>query len=248
MAIGRIGADDHHHVGMLDGIEVLRAGRGAERAGQAVTGRGMADARAGVDVVVAEASADQLLHHEDFFVGAARRRDAADGIAAVLRLNSLEPRGGEIERLIPRHFAPGIADVFADHRIEDAFLVVGVTPGETSLDAGVAAIGLAVLVRHHADDFLAAHFRLEGAADAAIGAGCHHGMLGLADLDHRFFGERRGRAGLHAGAAGYALGTEKTLAHAWRDPAVQAAPGNRQREGALHFLAGAHAARADDAL
>ena len=124
----------------------------------------------------------------------------------------------------------------------------GVTPGEAALDAGMAAIGLAVLVRHHAHDFLAAHFRLEGAADAAIGAGRHHGMLGLADLDHGFFGQRRGRAGLHAGAAGDAFGAQKTLAHAGRDPALEPAPGNGQCEGALHFLAGAYAARADDAF
>ena len=124
----------------------------------------------------------------------------------------------------------------------------GVTPGKAALDAGMAAIGLAVLVGNHAHDFLAAHFRLEGAADAAIGAGGHRGMFGLADLDHGFFGQRRGRAGLHAGAAGHAFGVQETLAHAGRDPAVEAAARNRQREGALHFLAGAHAARADDAF
>ena len=136
----------------------------------------------------------------------------------------------------------------ADHRLEDAFLVGGVAPGEAALDAGMAAIGLAVLVRHHAHDFLAAHFRLEGAADAAIGAGRDHRMLGLADLDDGFFRQRRGRAGLHAGAAGDAFGAEKTFAHAGRDAAVEAAAGDRQREGALHFLAGADAARADDAF
>ena len=32
MTIGRIGADDHDHVGLIDGVEILRAGRGAERA------------------------------------------------------------------------------------------------------------------------------------------------------------------------------------------------------------------------
>ena len=126
--------------------------------------------------------------------------------------------------------------------------MVGVAPGEAALDAGMAAIGLAVLVRHHPHHFLAAHLRLEGAADAAIGAGGHHRMLGLADLDHGFFGQRRGRASLHAGAAGHAFGTEEAFAHPRRDPAVETAAGNGQREGALHFLAGAHAARADDAF
>ena len=52
--------------------EVPKVGR------QAIAGRRMADAGAGIDIVVAEAGADQLLHQIGFFVGAARRGDAAD--------------------------------------------------------------------------------------------------------------------------------------------------------------------------
>src|SRR3984885_3979434 len=208
----------------------------------------MADAGTGIDVVVAEAGADQLLYQIGFFVGASRRRNPANGVAAVFGLDALEFGSRVVERLIPRHFAPWVGDLVADHRVEDALLVVGVTPGEAALDAGMAAIGLTILVGHHAYDFLAAHLRLEGAADAAIGAGGHGRMLRLADFDHGFFRQRRGRAGLHAGAAGHAFGAEKTLAHAGRHPAVKTAARNRQREGALHFLAGAHTARADDAF
>ena len=50
----------------------------------------MANARAGVDIIVAEAGADELLHQIGFFVGAARRGDAADGVAAIFRLDALE--------------------------------------------------------------------------------------------------------------------------------------------------------------
>src|SRR6185312_16467513 len=94
----------------------------------------------------------------------------------------------------------------------------------------------------------AAHFRLEGAADAAIGAGGNDRMFGLADLDHGVFRQRRGRAGLHAGAAGDAFGTQEAFLHARRDAAVETTAGDRQREGALYFLAGADAARAHDAF
>ena len=83
MGVGRIGADDHHDVGLLDRVEILRAGRGAEGRAQAVAGRRMADAGAGIDIVVAEAGADQLLHQKGLFIGAARRGDAADRVAAV---------------------------------------------------------------------------------------------------------------------------------------------------------------------
>ena len=124
----------------------------------------------------------------------------------------------------------------------------GVAVGEAALDAGVAAVGLAVFPGHHAHDFFAAHFSLERAANAAIGAGRDGGMLGLADFDQRFFGERRGRAGLHAGAARDAFRIQELFVHAGRNAAVEATAGNRQRERALNFFAGADAAIADDAL
>ncbi len=124
----------------------------------------------------------------------------------------------------------------------------GITPREAALDAGMSAVGLAVLVRHHAHDFLAAHFGLEGTADAAVSAGRHHRMLGLADFDYGFFSKRRGWTGLHAGPAGHTFRAEEALAHAGRYPTVEAASGNSQREGALHLLAGSHATRTDDAF
>src|SRR6478752_5368732 len=120
----------------------------------------------------------------------------------------------------------------------------GVAPGEAALDAGVTAVGLAVLVRDHAHDLIATHLRLEGAADAAIGAGGHHRMLRLPDLDDRLLRQRRGRAGLYASAAGYAFGAEKCFFHAGRHDGVEAAAGNRQREGSLHLPARTHTARA----
>ena len=63
-------------------------GRLAERGLEPEAGGRMADARAGVDVVVAECGAHELLHEVRFFVGAARGRDAADRIAAVLLLDA----------------------------------------------------------------------------------------------------------------------------------------------------------------
>ena len=118
MAVGRVGADDHDDVGLVDALEVLRAGGFAERLLQAIAGRRMADAGAGIDVVVAEGGANHALHDVDFLVGRARGGDAADGAAAVLGLHRLEAVGGELDGLIPRHDAPRIGDVLADHRAE----------------------------------------------------------------------------------------------------------------------------------
>ena len=187
MPVGRVGADDHHDIGMIDAVEILGAGRGAEGGLQAIAGRRMADARAGVDVVVAKTLPHQLLDEIGLLVGAARRGDAADRAAAMLVLDAAELAGDVRERFFPAHFAPRIADLFPDHRVEDAILVVRIAPGETPLHAGMAAIGLAVLPGHHAHHFVAAHFRLERAADAAIGAGRHHRMGRPALLRARIF-------------------------------------------------------------
>src|SRR6516164_547048 len=252
MRVGRVCADQNDDVGMLDRIEILRARRSAECVGETIAGRRVAYPRARINVVIAEAAADELLHQERLLIGAARRRDAANRSAAIGLLDALEFRRNPADRLVPRHLAPRLGDLLTHHRLEDAFLVVSVTPGETPLDAGMAAVGLAVLEGHHSHDFLAVHLGLERAADAAIRTRRHHGAISRSfDLlrgEHALFEQRAGRTRLHAGAARHAFRLQKRLAHAGRHDGVEAAAGNRQRESALHLLAGANAARADDAF
>ncbi|MPL67272.1 hypothetical protein SDC9_12963 [bioreactor metagenome] len=62
VAVGRVRADDERQIGLLDRVEVLRAGRGAEGLLQPVAGGRVADPGAGVGVVGAEDRAGQLLH------------------------------------------------------------------------------------------------------------------------------------------------------------------------------------------
>ena len=174
MSVGRIGADHQDHVTLLDRIEILGARRRTERGLQPIAGRRVTDAGAGIDIVVAEAAADQLLHQVGFLVGAARGGDAADRQPSIPALQALELRGDPVDRHLPAHLAPRLVDTLADHRLQDALAMVGVAPGEAALYAGMAVIGLAVLVGDHAHEFLAAHLGLEAAADAAIGAGRHH--------------------------------------------------------------------------
>src|SRR5690606_10416456 len=229
-------------------VEGLRAGRFAQRHLQAIAGGGVADARAGVHIVGAEGGAHQLLHQVGFFIGAARGGDAAHGVAAVLVLDAAEFGGRVVDGFFPGDFLPGIRDALADHGAEDAVLVGGVAPGEAALDAGVAAIGLAILPGRHADDLVAFHLGLEAAAHAAVGAGGDDGVLGLAQLDDGFLHQRGGGTGLHAGAAGDAVAGQEVLVLAGGHAGLEAALVYGQREGALDFLAGAHAAVADDAL
>ena len=110
MSSGRVAADDHDHVGVVDGVEVLGAGRSAESGAQAIAGGGVADAGAGVHVVVAEAAADQLLDEVGFFGRAARGGQAAQGVLAVLLLDALELGGDAADGLFPAHLTPRIGD------------------------------------------------------------------------------------------------------------------------------------------
>ena len=113
----------------------------------------------------------------------------------------------------------------------------------------MAAIGLAVLPGNHADDLLATKLGAEGAAHAAIGAGRDHRAFRSAQLDDGLLGQGGRRAGLHAGAAGDAFGTQEVVAgQPGRDLGGKTAPVDRQGERALDLVAGSHAARTDDAF
>ena len=114
--VGRVGADQQDHVGLVDRLEVLGAGGGAEGLLEAVARGGVAHPRAGVDVVVAERRPDHLLDDVDLLVGAPARRDAADRAHAVLVLEGLESGGDLLDRLLPRDRAPLVVDRVADHR------------------------------------------------------------------------------------------------------------------------------------
>src|SRR6185437_14544327 len=96
---------------MLDRVEILRSSRRAERVGKSIAGRRMADAGAGIHVVVAETATHQFLDQEGFLVGATRRRDSADGAAAVFFLNPLEIGRNARDRLVPCALAPRLGDL-----------------------------------------------------------------------------------------------------------------------------------------
>jgi len=111
----------------------------------------------------------------------------------------------------------------------------------------MALVRLAILPRHHPYHLIALGLGAEATADAAVGAGGVDESGRRAEFDDTLFVQRSRRAGLHAGAARHAFGGQE-IRRSGGDLGVQAATIDGQRESALHFGAGAHAARADDAL
>ena len=58
-----------------------------------------------------------------------------------------------------------------------------IAEGEAAFHAGMTLIRAAVLIRHHAHNLVALHLRLKRAANATVGAGGYHAVLGLAVLN-----------------------------------------------------------------
>ena len=108
-------------------------------------------------------------------------------------------------------------------------------------------VRFAVLVRTHADHFVALQLGYKRTADAAIGAGGHDTMFGLSFGDDGFFRQCRGGTRLHARTTGDAFRIQE-IGGTGRHLGRKAAALDGERESSLHFLAGAHAARAHDAL
>src|ERR1700676_2576076 len=111
----------------------------------------------------------------------------------------------------------------------------------------MAVVRQTVLVRHHAHHFVAADFSLERAPDATVAAGRDYRAVGASLCEQRFLHQGVGRAGLHAGAARHAFGIDVMLVLPRHHLRIEAAALDRQREGALGFVARAHASRAYDA-
>ena len=84
VAVRRVRADQDDDIGLFDGVEILRAGAGAEGLAKAVSGGRMADAGAGVGVVVLEHRTGQFLDEIGFLIRAAGGGDDAHRMPPLL--------------------------------------------------------------------------------------------------------------------------------------------------------------------
>ena len=220
MVLGRVGADHHDHVGILHLVEGGRHRRRAHAFQQRRHRRGMAQPRAVIDIVGAEAGAHQLLEQIGLFVRAFRRTEAGKSLRALLLADLQEALRRLVERLVPGRLAemrPGIRRVdefvrdfrhalLADHRLQDALRIVHVIEAEAALHAEPVLVRRTVLAVD-VEQLVVLDIVGELAADAAIGANRIHLLVGIfgADIvgvDERGRHQRAGRAGLHAFAAG----------------------------------------------
>ena len=264
MILGGIGADDHDHVGMLDLVEGRGHRAGADAVDQRRHRRGVTEPRAVIDIVGAEAGADQLLEQIGLFVGAFGRAEAGDGLAAMGLGDPGEARGGKVQRLVPARFAEmgiGIGGIdihafgeagLADQRRHQPLRIGHIVEAEAALDAKPVLVGVAVAALHEGD-LLVLDLIADLTADAAIGTdrvnlAIDRAAAALGDrIDDRFRHQRAGRAGLHAFAAGDAGRLPHGIVEIEHRPGADAAERHADHVIDLHLAAGADAEPAIDA-
>ena len=168
MVGGRVRAGEHRHVG-VDDVPVGRGHRaGADALEQRGDARGVAQPRAVVDVVGAEARADQLLEEVGLLVRALRRAEAGERLGPMGVADRAEALAHEIECLLParlterrhdlavvddatglataaplashvgRERALGVVLVAPDERLRQTLRVHRVVPAVAALDAQAA--------------------------------------------------------------------------------------------------------------
>ena len=199
MAFRGVRTDDDDQVGIFnvgDGTGVAAVADGAL---QSHGGRGLAVARAVVDVVGADDRARQLLHQVALFVGAFRRGDEGQRIGSMTFLDFGEGLGDQGQGFVPGGFAKGgavVGRLDANQRRDQPVFRIDKVPCELAFDAGGDAIGGA-FGGLDLEDVAVARPHVEGAADAAIGA--HR--LGAADarFAHGGLGVRDRQDGAEAG-------------------------------------------------
>ncbi len=265
VVLGRVRADHDDQLGILALVEGGGHRRRADAFEQRRHRRGVAEARAMVDVVGAEAGADQLLEQVRLFIRTLGGAEAGQRVGAVAVADCLEARSGTIERLFPGGLAevrPRIRRidelvrhlrhaVLADHRLQQALRIGDVIEAEAALHAEPVGIRRAVLA-DDGDDLVVLDLVGELAADAAVRADRVHRAVGLAEIDvvlvdHRRGHQRAGRARLHAFTAGDAGRLAHRVVKVEHDLLVVAAEGHADDIVDLHFAAGTDAEIAVDA-
>ena len=245
---------------MLDLVEARGNRAGADAFQQRRHRRGVAEPRAVIDVVGAEARAHELLEEIGFLVRPLGGAETGERAGSVPVPNLPQTRRRNVERLVPAGFAKlgeGVSRVDvdigrfrrvfpADQRRRQPVPVIHVVEAEAALDAEPAVVGRAVLAVDP-EDLVVLDVEGELAADAAVGADAVDLLGGLLLADLLGGHQRAGGAGLDAFAAGDAGALAHRIVEVEDDLVARAPAGHADHVVDLYFAAGADAARAMDA-
>ena len=259
MIFGRVGADHHDDFRVLALVEGGRYRPRADPLHQRRNRGGVAEPRAMVDIVGAEAGAHQLLEEIGLLVRAFGRAEAGEPLGSVAVADFLQSGSGAVERFVPGRFAemrPRVRRVDplvrnlrhaipADHRLQQTFRVVHVVEAETALHAEPILIGRTVAAGH-VQQLVVLDMIGELAADAAIGAHAVHGAIRKAGahiggIHQTGRHQGAGRTGLHAFAASHAGRRPHRIVEVEHDLLGMAAPRHADHVVDLHLAAGADA-------
>ena len=265
MVLGRIGADDDDDVGILALVEGGGDRRRADRLEKRRNRGGVAQSRAVIDVVGAEAGAHEFLEEISLLVRGLGRAEAGERLRAIAIADRFQSRGGAVERLLPgggAEMRPGIGGidgvvgvlgyaVLANERLREAVRVAHIVEAEAAFDAEpvlvrgpVAAADVEELVVLDVIGELAAHPAIGAhAVDLAVRELGAHVRL----IDDGRGHQRTGRASLHAFAAGDAGRVPHRVVEIEHDLLAEAAAGHADHVVDLHLAAGADAQIALDA-
>jgi hypothetical protein len=179
MAPGRVGADQHQKVGLIEIVIAAGHGVGAERAAVTRDGRRHAEARIGIDIGAADESLHQLVG--DVIVLGQKlpgeiERDRAGSVA----LDDVrETMRDMVERVAPGRPLHG-ALAAADHRVEQPVLEAERFAERRAFRTQPSEIGGMLRIAGDRSAPTAVCCRQDAAADAAIGAGRARGANGSA--------------------------------------------------------------------
>ena len=256
----RVGADEDHHLGLRHVHHRIRHRAGADALEQRVDRRGVAQPRAVIDVVAAEAGSHQLLEQVSLLVAALGRAEAGERFLAVPVANLPQLAAGRVERLFPCRFAEHVhhavrvhREVAAlrcvgtpDQRFRQSLRVVCVVEAIAALDAQSLVVGRAVS-SFDVEDPVVLDVVGELTTDAAKRTHGAHLLVGYGERNVASRHQRTGRARLDAFAAGHAGRCAHRVVHVEHDLHVVAAKCQADDIVDLLVATGAHTAGALDA-
>ena len=182
MTPGRVRADQHQKIRLVEILVAARHGVGAEAAAMARDGRGHAEPRIRIDIGRADEAFHQLVGDVVILGQYLAGEIEPDRVGAVARDDVLQPVGDMVERIAPGH--PLQRALAADHRIKQPAVEAQRFAERRALGAEPAEIGGMIGIAGDRSTTVTVGRRQHAATDAAIGTGGARGTEVRIDRRH----------------------------------------------------------------